>query len=142
MGIIERRCEWLKQPRHLIVGKPHVALVEIAQVRSQRGSRQIFHHNIGMAIRRIEIEDLHDVVVTQTRDDSGFPLEARQQARIFLDKTMQDLYRNRPFQGQVGAQIHLCHSPACKEFLDPNFTDCLSNPFWHGEIIQHEPQTL
>jgi hypothetical protein len=42
----------------------------------------------------------------------------------------------------MSAEIDLSHASLSDGFLDAHFTDCFTDPFGHGRIIQREYNTL
>ena len=84
-----------EEARNLIEWDALFPLTQITQVGSERRSLQIFHDNIGMAINGIEIENLDDVRMPQSRHHSGLALKSLKQNGFFFNKTVQQFDSNR-----------------------------------------------
>src|SRR5512135_3611525 len=96
---------------------------------------QILHDDVWVALDRIEIIDLHDIRMAESRNHPRFPLEALAQIVVLFDVAVQDFNGNRAIEGEVRAKIDLCHTPVCKQLVYADFADGLSYPLRHACII-------
>ena len=67
VSIIEGRGQSLEKTCDLIEWSAFLPLVQAAQVIRERGTSQMFHHNIRVTIDNIEIKNLDNIGMPQTR---------------------------------------------------------------------------
>jgi hypothetical protein len=117
--------------RDLVITETRTARMQVPQVDCQRGAVEVFHHNIGITFSGIEIIDLDNIGVPEASHHLGLALQAIAQARILVDKAMQDLDGDRPVEREVRAHIDLCHSPMGEKLVDPDITNNFTDPLSH-----------
>jgi hypothetical protein len=88
-------------------------------------------HDVGLVVRHVEVEDLHDVGMPQ--GGHGLRLRAETVARGFFfgEEAVQNLHRHRAMERGVLAEIDLRHPAAPEAFPNLHFGERAPNPVCH-----------
>ena len=98
MSIIQGSGQLFEKTSDLFRGDALLPVMQMTQIRGKRGALQVLHHDVRVAVDRIEIEDLHDVGMAQPCHHLCLALKAIEEQRFFFDKAMQKFDGYRAFK--------------------------------------------
>src|SRR5215207_9814784 len=90
----------------------------------------------------VVVKDLYNAGMAQPGHDLCLAFKTRLQVWVSLYIVMHDFDRDGAVQGEMRAEINLCHATLGNDSLDAYFTDCFTDPIGHERIIQREFNAL
>ena len=112
VGVLQGIRDLADQARGALEGQ-HALVQQVLE----RAAADVFHHDVGQAVRLAGGEDAHDVRVVEDGDRARFPLEAAQELGIVGEVARQDLDRDDLAGLGVAAAIDRGHAAPVDQVL-------------------------
>src|SRR5689334_21433640 len=105
VSILKRSCDLCQQATDEWESQPVASAMQRCHVFREWGTGDVFHHQVGLIVDRIEVEHLHDVGMAQLCDCARLELESleRLQPRVICIEAAQDLDSHFALQGGMRA---------------------------------------